>query len=292
LKPDNILWFKVDRDKGTFQIADLGLAAFHVKDTKRRKLEGMVTMTPSGTSRYEPPETDGNRGTDVSRSRQYDIWSMGCIMLELLVWMMYGFEAVRAFRNRTDHFWLWRWEERTKREYDVHPYVSSCMDIMERQLQGDTCYKALLGLVRDRLLVIAVSEDYQSSPEFREIATELHTSMQVINRRCGLEESYLPPMDLKYPASEIEDNQRSNPPVSESHGMLAVPGQPRRPAYIAKTSQDIPTVPTTEGDDVPRVVVRRPTSELSLSTLSIQEPTILDKQEVGRDNASGKVTLC
>ncbi len=115
LKPENILWFKDNDDKGTLQIADLGLAAFHEKEADTKQRHGKPTETPSGTSRTSRQRWTQNRDNDGPRSRQYDIWSMGCIMLELLVWLIYGCDAVKSFRKNTAYFW-----DRKGQEYRVH----------------------------------------------------------------------------------------------------------------------------------------------------------------------------
>jgi hypothetical protein len=134
--------------------------------------------------------------------------------------------------------------------------------------------------VRDRLLVIAVSGDYKSSPDYREIAEELHKRMQAIQNDCA-KESYLPFIGLEYPSSAIEERQRHsrNPSIYEMGGMLSAPGQ-QGPAYLHNSPQSPPTALVSERDDIPQVVLRRPTGEPNLNSLSIQEGTLSDKQEV------------
>jgi serine/threonine protein kinase len=53
-----------------------------------------VTNAKMGTPTTEAPEGFRNR-----TSRPYDMWSMGCVYLELLVWMLCGFEALCQFRR-------------------------------------------------------------------------------------------------------------------------------------------------------------------------------------------------
>ncbi|CAJ2513010.1 Uu.00g011290.m01.CDS01 [Anthostomella pinea] len=256
LKPENILWLK---DKALLQIADLGLTTFHEEDanTKKRNWKGMGTVTPSGTQRYEPPEMDGDRGMGTSRSRQYDIWSMGCIILELLVWLMYGIDGVNTFRDHTFHFWIWTQTGDGGRKYYLNPYVESCMDIMNNHLQEESAHKDLLNLVRNRLLVVPVHEEHVSSPDHREIAEQLHADMEEILESCKSDSPYLQVVDRSFPSSEIEKSQRQ--PVYESGGNLAVPG-PAGPGYTLQASPDPSTMPTSDGDDVPRVLVRAPTA--------------------------------
>jgi hypothetical protein len=90
LKPDNVL---VDND--IFILADFGLSTF--KDS-----------TKSSNTQYKPvrgdyvaPECEEFR--DLSQikviNRSSDIWSLGCIMLEVLTYMMSGPEGVKTFET-------------------------------------------------------------------------------------------------------------------------------------------------------------------------------------------------
>lgn len=91
LKPENILRF-IDSSSGLgmFKIGDMGLAKRHVAATVERR----GTSMRYGTRRYEPPETGS---TLEGRSRLYDLWSMGCITFEFMVWVLYGNDALVKF---------------------------------------------------------------------------------------------------------------------------------------------------------------------------------------------------
>ncbi|KAH8203217.1 hypothetical protein TruAng_002622 [Truncatella angustata] len=100
LKPDNILRFKTHTDDsrlGILKIADLGLAKRHHDPTEMRRAP---SGTLYGTARYESPEARSLPGK--ARSRLYDIWSMGCIILELIVWLLYGYEEVQRLQKIVD----------------------------------------------------------------------------------------------------------------------------------------------------------------------------------------------
>ncbi|KAI1277694.1 hypothetical protein F5Y07DRAFT_398247 [Xylaria sp. FL0933] len=102
LKPENILRFldsqlpDLDRSVGTLKIADLGLAKRHVVATHHR-LRG--TRTRYGTALYEAPEVHQNPRNEA-RSRLYDVWSMGCIMFEYVLWLLYGNDMVTELHRR------------------------------------------------------------------------------------------------------------------------------------------------------------------------------------------------
>ncbi|KAF4884934.1 Cyclin-dependent kinase 2 [Colletotrichum fructicola] len=99
LKPENLLWFtehgqNVDGAR-YLKIADMGLAKRHVVRTQDRS---RLTATTYGTILYEAPEAEPAFGQQP-RSRLYDIWSMGCIITEWIIWLLYGNTELQRFYN-------------------------------------------------------------------------------------------------------------------------------------------------------------------------------------------------
>lgn len=76
---------------GTLKLADIGLAKRHVIATQNR---GDLTGTRYGTIQYEAPEAVS---LNAPRSRLYDIWSMCCITLEFIIWLLYGNDELDSF---------------------------------------------------------------------------------------------------------------------------------------------------------------------------------------------------
>ncbi|KAL1970712.1 hypothetical protein VTN77DRAFT_4356 [Rasamsonia byssochlamydoides] len=94
IKPENILWFRqmtgVDDANGILQIADFGLGRFHGRDSRSGiDPKGIAGWSPT----YEPPECKINRPV----SRAYDIWSLGCLYLEFVTWLLKGSQAIYQF---------------------------------------------------------------------------------------------------------------------------------------------------------------------------------------------------
>ncbi|KAF9873488.1 heterokaryon incompatibility protein [Colletotrichum karsti] len=194
LKPENILLFIDVNNNMTLQIADMGLTTFHELEaaTKIRRAQEILTKTPPGTSRYEPPETGKDRERRLlvheTRSRAYDIWSMGCVILELLVWLAYGFDTVRKFREDTAYLW-----ERFKVKgrggrymymYRVQSDTQRYIKALSTKWQAQSAWRELLTLVETRLLVVNVSESWQvSSPNYRETARAAHMAMRRIQEK-------------------------------------------------------------------------------------------------------------
>lgn len=102
IKPENILWFtakgadeisSLQADTGTLALADFGLTDFHDKRERTRSMTRGTTTR--GTPTYAPPD-------QVLRqriSRAYDIWSLGCVFLELITWVVYGAEGLTKFED-------------------------------------------------------------------------------------------------------------------------------------------------------------------------------------------------
>jgi serine/threonine protein kinase len=94
IKPSNVLWFD-----GTLKLTDFGVAEFH--GTLSRS--GLPKAGLRVSLDYRPPEVVVDGG---SISRSYDIWSMGCLYLELIAWLLGGDSLVEKFKvKRTPKRW-------------------------------------------------------------------------------------------------------------------------------------------------------------------------------------------
>lgn len=98
LKPENIL---VD-DDGALIIADFGQANLKMLSQKDYSSGSYVRGGP-GAKQYRPPEAYSENNREVhghkGYSRLYDIWSLGCIMLEVCEWAEGSNKAVERFRG-------------------------------------------------------------------------------------------------------------------------------------------------------------------------------------------------
>lgn len=93
LKPENILWFRNGHRKltdpcsyGVFVISDFGLTSFHRNNTKDQVSPSHLARSPT----YRPPECDVSK----TISQSYDVWSLGCILLEFTIWYIHGWNGV------------------------------------------------------------------------------------------------------------------------------------------------------------------------------------------------------
>lgn len=95
IKSENILWFKqsseVEDENGVLQIADFGLGRFHGRESRSQ----VPPDTVFATQTYEPPELKLRQPV----SRAYDIWSLGCLYLEFITWLLKGSAQIDSFSD-------------------------------------------------------------------------------------------------------------------------------------------------------------------------------------------------
>jgi len=178
IKPENILIFP-DQNKsriGMFKISDLGSAKHHSVATRLRPRTGGKAFA---TMVYQPPEAITNKLS--ASSRLYDIWSMGCVTLEFMVWLLYGYEELKELNTRikgkleepSPFFVIKEVEEAeqkgiaTRLMAHIHPAVQICLDHMSRdeECAGKTALGDLLDIVKTKLLVVELPKHTESSNE-------------------------------------------------------------------------------------------------------------------------------
>ncbi|EXF86394.1 serine/threonine protein kinase [Colletotrichum fioriniae PJ7] len=158
LKPGNILHFP-NGGLGNLVIADVGISKVHKAATYMRS---MSTLTRATTPSYEPPEAILK--TNKPRPRRYDIWSMACIYLEFVIWMVYGVNAINSFAEsreegtaaqRTSNFYALRGNIAV-----IHPSVIEAFAALRRdpRCEGDTALGALVNLITQHLLLVQVDD--------------------------------------------------------------------------------------------------------------------------------------
>ncbi|KAK7952726.1 uncharacterized protein PG986_008454 [Apiospora aurea] len=94
IKLENILWFRSDTDKyGILVLSDIGVSTFNRTISRSKQPGKYVAQIPV----YHPPESV-LAGGNVDRT--FDIWSLGCVYLEMMTWALGGREHLRGFRNQ------------------------------------------------------------------------------------------------------------------------------------------------------------------------------------------------
>lgn len=89
LKPENILVFEdEDMRLGVFKISDFGAG-------KVNQLRANIVSMKVSQSTVTPTYASPDKKVNGRLSRPYDMWSIGCIFLELLVWLLVEDRAAR-----------------------------------------------------------------------------------------------------------------------------------------------------------------------------------------------------
>ncbi|EQB51047.1 hypothetical protein CGLO_09453 [Colletotrichum gloeosporioides Cg-14] len=142
LKPLNILLFEEETSLGTLCIADVGLAKIHEDDTEQRKLmNALATKARTGTERYIPPEF----GHVNQLSRVFDVWSLGCVFLEFLIWTVYGWDELQNFIAGTKQFWQ---DRRGRLDSEVDKYIVHLKQVLDAE-NSSIALRECLRLVTD-----------------------------------------------------------------------------------------------------------------------------------------------
>lgn len=267
LKPENILVF-TDPHSSTqvFKIADMGLAKKHIARTEKRE---HPTSTMYGTMRYEAPETITSKN---SRSRLYDIWSMGCITLEAIIWMLYGNNTLLDFNKQMDTQQVSQYFEiSTLGEpgfAEVHSFIRRWMDHLQDkdpECKGDSAMRDLLVIVRTKLLVVPLPPHRSST---------LRGGPRLAPPALGESKTF-----YRATAAEFRD------------ALDAILGKVSQPAYLL-TGRDRSGVkgpsstsnllsPTTAKDIFPKPKVRAPQQEQPFEGLDLNVPLEVQPSTAG-----------
>ncbi|KAK0375212.1 protein kinase domain-containing protein [Colletotrichum limetticola] len=190
LKPGNILYFTVGTakgDMGILKITDFGISRFHQEATFDRL--NKPTTTGATSPSYEAPEAVTSK---AARSRRYDVWSIGCIFLEFVIWLVQDWDAVQSFANARkstsahaggatpSHFY------KIDNDYAVvHPEVFKIIENLGRipQSAPNTALGKLLRIIKEDLIKI--------NPADRIDAKGLCNQLEVVVSRAKSDPVYL-----------------------------------------------------------------------------------------------------
>jgi serine/threonine protein kinase len=107
IKPENILLFNDAKEsRGILKISDFGLAELNTRQSRSVKPRSQVGNSPT----YRPPECD-MPGKVIRRS--YDIWTLGCLYLEFVTWLLGGRDLFEEFgaKRLTPDPWIFELKE-------------------------------------------------------------------------------------------------------------------------------------------------------------------------------------
>ncbi|ESZ91413.1 hypothetical protein SBOR_8202 [Sclerotinia borealis F-4128] len=200
IKPENILRFingKDDTKLGVLKLADLGRAQQHQNVTIMRNTKETELWR---TRWYEPPDLEkvNHEKAQGKISRLFDIWSMGCVIFEAVLWLLYGHDS-------HDEFWRANgftagekcatpyWRKGNDGIYGLTEAVTGWMEkILEHDPERDGAIGDLVKLVRERLLKIDLppNSDFYTKG-FRTNAKDLKEQLSGILAHANKDERYL-----------------------------------------------------------------------------------------------------
>lgn len=176
IKPENILLFLEDEDDngiGILKISDMGQARHHQHGTSVRS---QPTQTRIGTRMYEAPEAVVS--TNKPRSRLYDVWSMGCIFFEFIVWLLDGRAGLEALAQDIQDakgqatFFNIKPGGDVASQVDLHPAVRKRLENFMRHEAWtvDTSLGDLVRVVANQMLVISLPQGGSSDKDSASLA--------------------------------------------------------------------------------------------------------------------------
>jgi serine/threonine protein kinase len=168
LKPENILLFdnpSSDNCFGVLQISDFGLSRFH-RFESRSKVD---PRTVSGSATYLPPELY----LETPVSRAYDIWSLGCVYLEFVTWILEGPSGGKRFvdsraetgldpRVKDDQFYT-ELLVNGRKEAIIRQGVNSWIAHLRGSSMCSPMIRDLLDLMQEKMLLIAPQQRINAS---------------------------------------------------------------------------------------------------------------------------------
>lgn len=159
LKPENILSVSGEGLMGILKIGDWGL----VKEKHIKTRDQQTASIYRSSIKYEPPEmsegvlVEGRSRFVKIRSRLYDVWSMGCIILEFIIWLVQGTQILDRLHSNIGISQFWEPSGLHGATYPrIRASIVQAMDDLAKEpaCNGATALGELLELVRTRLLVV------------------------------------------------------------------------------------------------------------------------------------------
>ncbi|CAN9327746.1 unnamed protein product [Alternaria alternata] len=155
---------------GFLKLADLGRAQQHLDRTARRSTRETERFR---TRWYEPPDLnpDLEHLSHGKISRLFDIWSMGCVFLDGLLWMFYGMDAIEDFQSKAQTssesfvatpYWI----KTGDGSYRVTDAALALMDHLSKACQEySPALTDLVQLVKEKLLVVELLLTQKNTPK-------------------------------------------------------------------------------------------------------------------------------
>ncbi|POS71541.1 protein kinase [Diaporthe helianthi] len=215
IKPENILWFKQDKSHpefGILKLSDFGLTTFHRAWTTAVNAEEVrVTHT------YSAPEQQ----TEETLSRPFDVWSLGCIILEFVTWILLGSKGLTTFEDKRyldggiksprfsldNFFTVFHTENQPQAQAKVKPSVESWINKLKKLPQCSQFLIEVLNYIQNNMLLV--------QKDRRDTAMSVSEHFKTMLLKCKKNEGYA----LRREASELQDRGTTIVSELEDHEM-------------------------------------------------------------------------
>jgi serine/threonine protein kinase len=215
---------------GVLQIADFGLGTFHGRDSRSRVNPDTIFSSPT----YEPPECKLRKPV----SRAYDIWSLGCLYLEFITWLLKGsaeIEGFSEFRGRLastdindDNFFTITRDSNSGPEAVVREQVIDWVNKLHEHEKCSALIHDLLDMIMGQLLVVDSKKRTEARWLYHQLKTYLDKAKE--NKQYLLE-----------PESRPRNSGSSARPMPTS----AVPDAPNTRRNVTFSDPENAVIPAT-----------------------------------------------
>ncbi|KAL4812881.1 kinase-like domain-containing protein [Aspergillus spinulosporus] len=160
IKAQNILWFHAEN---VLKIADLGVANIRGRDSRSNIPPSTVADSPT----YSPPDIQRQQRI----SRKWDIWSLGCLYLEFLTYLVLGCPAIVTFsslrRERSSQYPELFTDEFYSTDYkSVKPSVNVWVALLQQSSRCSRVMHDLLNLIMTEMIA-KENEAYALEPNLK-----------------------------------------------------------------------------------------------------------------------------
>ncbi|KAH8688250.1 kinase-like domain-containing protein [Ilyonectria robusta] len=205
IKPENILCF-TPRDgsnggsieRRTLVISDLGIGEFHGTASRSNLPNQGIPHTPD----YRPPECDLDGGTV---SRLWDIWTIGCLFLEMVCWLLEGHDSLTEFEKKRSSFFLYGDQSKDRKvatffdiqveeNSDPHSaeYIIMVKDAVTKRISDLHDSELCTKYIHDLLMLIQVDMLVVMSPKHtRQTSQMLCKRISKMQQKAKCDRSYL-----------------------------------------------------------------------------------------------------
>ncbi|XDG10299.1 hypothetical protein ABKA04_009914 [Annulohypoxylon sp. FPYF3050] len=161
IKAENILVFMTPKGKANLVLSDFGLGSVHHDISKSNVPKEKVAVTPD----FRPPECDMEGGRI---SRAYDVWTLGCLFLDLLTWYLGGEQLRQDFDEQrmssyrggpeTPIYFEVVLTENQKHGYIVKSQVETWFEKLHGHSHCSNFVHEFLDLIEQEMLIVETNE--------------------------------------------------------------------------------------------------------------------------------------